>query len=161
MVAGWCSASRLSSPDRDHHTFSHTAKPLQPDSNGPMRSASARAAKPSWELRPRSSWRTYHNAIRRHRSPGYRPPAPEAILPPKSGLSGRGRRAARRASLTGSFPRPLIAIAGPDHQADIQLAEADGILVIFLLFADRAHRARRLREIFKCILQSGSLRQPP
>ena len=32
------------------------------------------------------NWRRHYNAIRPHSSLGYRPPAPEAILPPASGL---------------------------------------------------------------------------
>ncbi len=32
------------------------------------------------------SWRRHYNAVRPHSSLGYRPPAPEAILPPARGL---------------------------------------------------------------------------
>ena len=32
------------------------------------------------------SWRRHYNAVRPHFSLGYRPPAPEAILPPDRGL---------------------------------------------------------------------------
>lgn len=32
------------------------------------------------------AWRRRYNAVRPHSSPGYRPPAPETILPPASGL---------------------------------------------------------------------------
>jgi hypothetical protein len=32
------------------------------------------------------NWRRHYNAVRPHSSLNYRPPAPEAILPPASGL---------------------------------------------------------------------------
>jgi transposase InsO family protein len=32
------------------------------------------------------SWRRHYNAVRPHSSRGYRPPAPDAILPPARGL---------------------------------------------------------------------------
>ena len=32
------------------------------------------------------NWRRHYNAVRPHSSLGYRPPAPEAILPPAPGL---------------------------------------------------------------------------
>jgi transposase InsO family protein len=32
------------------------------------------------------SWRRHYNAVRPHESLGYRPPAPETILPPASAL---------------------------------------------------------------------------
>jgi len=32
------------------------------------------------------AWRRHYNAVRPHSSLGYRPPAPEAILPPARGL---------------------------------------------------------------------------
>jgi len=32
------------------------------------------------------NWRRHYNAVRPHSSLGYRPPAPEAILPPARGL---------------------------------------------------------------------------
>ena len=38
-------------------------------------------------------WRRHYNAVRPHSSLGYRPPAPEAILPPARGLTGAERRA--------------------------------------------------------------------
>ena len=41
------------------------------------------------------AWRRHYNAVRPHSSLGYRPPAPEAILPPASGLAGAERRADR------------------------------------------------------------------
>ncbi len=34
------------------------------------------------------SWRRCYNAVRSHSSLGYRPPAPQAILPPVRGLTG-------------------------------------------------------------------------
>ena len=40
-------------------------------------------------------WRRHYNAIRPHSSLGYRPPAPEAILPPASGLSYAALRPAQ------------------------------------------------------------------
>ena len=41
------------------------------------------------------SWRRHYNAIRPHSSLGYRPPAPEAILPPARGLPYAPLRSAR------------------------------------------------------------------
>jgi transposase InsO family protein len=38
------------------------------------------------------AWRRHYNAVRPHSSLGYRPPAPEAILPPVSRLSYDGPR---------------------------------------------------------------------
>ena len=56
------------------------------------------------------SWRRHYNAVRPHSSLGYRPPAPEAILPPdpnsRVGIAVGGRP--NFATLTGSlaFPAP-------------------------------------------------------
>jgi putative transposase len=41
-------------------------------------------------------WRRHYNAVRPHSSLGYRPPAPETILPPALQLSGAERRTAAR-----------------------------------------------------------------
>ena len=40
------------------------------------------------------SWRRHYNAVRPHSSLGYRPPAPEAILPPARGLPYAALRSA-------------------------------------------------------------------
>jgi len=42
------------------------------------------------------SWRRHYNAVRPHSSLGYRPPAPEAILPPARGLPYAALRSAYR-----------------------------------------------------------------
>ena len=42
------------------------------------------------------SWRRHYNAVRPHSSLGYRPPAPEAILPPARGLPYAALRSADR-----------------------------------------------------------------
>jgi Integrase core domain len=39
-------------------------------------------------------WRRHYNAVRPHSSLGYRPPAPEAILPPARGLPYAALRSA-------------------------------------------------------------------
>jgi hypothetical protein len=40
-------------------------------------------------------WRRHYNAVRPHSSLGYRPPAPETILPPVFDLAGAQRRTGR------------------------------------------------------------------
>ena len=49
------------------------------------------------------SWRRHYNTVRPHSSLGYRPPAPETILPPASGLPYAPLRTA-----------PTLAISGRD-----------------------------------------------
>jgi putative transposase len=50
------------------------------------------------------NWRRHYNAIRPHSSLGYRPPAPEAILPPASGLPYAPLRPARTLAEHGRVP---------------------------------------------------------
>lgn len=49
------------------------------------------------------SWRRHYNAVRPHSSLGYRPPAPEAILPPARGLPYAPLRSAHRLADTAGF----------------------------------------------------------
>jgi transposase InsO family protein len=46
-------------------------------------------------------WRRHYNAIRPHSSLGYRPPAPETILPPASGLAYAPLRPAQMLAISG------------------------------------------------------------
>ena len=46
-------------------------------------------------------WRRHYNAIRPHSSLGYRPPAPETILPPASGLPYAALRPAQMLANSG------------------------------------------------------------
>ncbi len=46
-------------------------------------------------------WRRHYNTIRPHSSLGYRPPAPETILPPASGLAYAPLRPAQRLAISG------------------------------------------------------------
>ncbi|MFK9780935.1 transposase, partial [Escherichia coli] len=46
-------------------------------------------------------WRLHYNAIRPHSSLGYRPPAPETILPPASGPAYAPLRPAQKLAISG------------------------------------------------------------
>ena len=53
------------------------------------------------------SWRRHHNAVRPHASPGFRPPAPEAVMPTFAAWPAALRRPA--SALTRAVaPRPTL-----------------------------------------------------